>query len=366
MTMPAQAVTAERASFGTLPDSRVVEAVTLDNGEGVSATIISLGAALQSVVLAGRDGVCVDVAPGHETVAGYLEQPQYFGATVGRFANRIAKGKFSLDGNTYRVPVNNGANALHGGPAGLDKSLWTIESIEQGECARAVLKTISPAGDQGFPGALTVLAIYTLDARGTLGIEYRATTDAATIVNITNHAYWNLAGDAAATGAMGHLLTIPAEAYLPTDAGLIPTGEIESVAGTPFDFRTPAMIGARVRDGRDSQIVAAKGYDHNFVTARDVSAQLRLNARLVDPASGRGFELWSNQPGLQFYSGNFLDATVKGKRGTRYRQGDAIALEPQLFPDTPNHPAFGSARLDPGETYLNRIEYRFFVEGGPE
>ncbi|MGH8238478.1 MAG: aldose epimerase family protein, partial [Steroidobacteraceae bacterium] len=204
-----------------------------------------------------------------------------------------------------------------------------------------------------------------LNESNELTIEYRATTDRATIVNITNHAYWNLAGEGASTSAMGHRLTIAADSYTPVDAGLIPTGEFRQVHGTVFDFRQPMAIGARVRDGRDPQIVLGRGYDHNFVIARTVSGEPRLLARVAEPVSGRGFELWSNQPGLQFYSGNFLDATVVGKSRRAYRQGDALVLEPQIFPDTPNRAEFGSARLDPGATYRNVIIYRLFTEKAP-
>ena len=355
------AVSVERFVYGTLDGMRV-ERIVMQNSHDVQVAVITLGAALQSVILPDRDGKFADVAPGHATIEGYRDQPNYFGTTVGRFANRIAKGEFAIDGKSYRVPVNNGLNTLHGGAAGFDKRNWDLVDVSSGPTAQTVLRLVSPEGDQGYPGNLTVMATYTLDEDNVLSVAYSATTDAPTIVNITNHAYWNLAGDGSPCGAMGHILTIPAETFLPTDAGLIPTGEVRPVAGTPFDFRTPAAIGQRVRDARDAQIRVGKGYDHNYVLAREVALHERLMARLVDPGSGRGFELWSNQPGLQFYSGNFLDATIIGKTGKLYRQGDAIALEPQLFPDTPNQPDFGSARLDPGQTYHHAMSYRFFVD----
>jgi aldose 1-epimerase len=223
------------------------------------------------------------------------------------------------------------------------------------------LRYVSPDGDQGYPGKLTVLATYALNEANELRMEYRATTDRPTVANITNHAYWNLAGEGAPAGAMGHVLTIPAEHYTPINAKLIPTGTLQPVAGTVFDFRTPTSIGARVREAADPQIVFGKGYDHNFMIARDVASEPRLLARVEEPISGRGFELLSNQPALQFYSGNFLDGTVIGKSGRVYRQGDALVLEPQLPPDTPNQPALGSARLEPGATYRNVIVYRLFV-----
>jgi len=255
---------------------------------------------------------------------------------------------------------------LHGGERGFDKNLWDIVAVKGGSTAGVTLRYVSPDGDQGYGGTLTALATYTLSESGELSIEYKATTDRPTIVNITNHAYWNLAGEGSADGAMGHLLTIAADAYTPVDATLIPTGEIRSVAGTAFDFRKPMVVGLRVRDSRDQQIAFGRGYDHNFVSARVTTNEPRLLARLEDPVSGRGFELWSNQPGVQFYSGNFLDATVTGKSGHAYRQGDGIALEPQIFPDTPNRKEFGSARLAPGETYRNIIVYRLFAAGKPK
>jgi aldose 1-epimerase len=218
---------------------------------------------------------------------------------------------------------------------------------------------VSPDGDQGYPGTLKVTATYSLSDDNILCVEYRAATDRPTLVNISNHAYWNLAGEGSADGAMGHRLTIPADHYLPTDATAIPTGEFRAADGTVFDFRDAVPIGARVRDASDEQIRFGRGYDHNWVVARDVADEPRLLARLEDPASGRVLETWSNQPGIQFYSGNFLDSTSSGKAGRLYRMGDAVALEPQKFPDTPNRPEFGSLRLEPGETYRNVIQWRF-------
>jgi aldose 1-epimerase len=282
---------------------------------------------------------------------------------VGRVANRIAGGRFTLDGKAYQTPVNNGPNALHGGTRGFDKVNWTVVEVKEGPTASVTLRYVSPHMDQGYPGNLTVTAAYALDESNTLSVEYRATTDRPTVVNLSNHAYWNLGGEGSAEGAMGHLLTIPAEHYSPTDAAAIPTGEFRSVAGTVFDFRRPTPVGARVRDASDPQIVFGKGYDHNWVVARDLSREPRLLARVEDPQSGRVMHVYSNQPGIQFYSGNFLDGVIVGKAGRLYRQGDAIVLEPQMFPDTPNRPEFGSVRLDPAETYRNLIQFRFSVAG---
>ncbi|MBV8972333.1 MAG: galactose mutarotase [Sphingomonadaceae bacterium] len=359
--VPARGVDVAHASFGTLPDGRDVPAVTLVNAHGVRATVIAWGATLQSLILPDRDGNPADVTLGYDTLQDYLDHPQFFGATVGRFANRIARGRFTLDGTAYQVPVNDGANALHGGTEGFDKQLWQVTDAAGGAQGHVTLRHVSPDGDMGYPGAVTIEATYTLDADDRLTIEYRATTDAQTIINITNHAYWNLAGEGSASGAMGHRVTIAADAYVPTDAGSIPTGEVRPVAGTAFDFRTGHIVGDRVRDATEQQLVFGRGYDHTFVLTRQATADEHLVARVADPHSGRAFELWSNQPGVQFYTGNFLDGTTRGKARRIYRQGDAVVFEPQLFPDTPNQPAFGSARLAPGETYRNLISYRFFT-----
>lgn len=349
-------LSAARAPFGTAPDGSIVEAITFANGCGIMVRILTWGASIQSVLVADRDGRLADVALGHATLDPYLRQPQYFGATVGRVANRIALGRFTLGGRSFQVPVNNGPNSLHGGTTGFDKVNWAV--VDAG-AASVTLGHVSPDGDQGYPGALTVTATYALDEKGALSVDYRAQTDRTTVVNLSNHAYWNLAGEGAADGTMAHLLTIPADHFLPTDADAIPTGEIRPVEGTAFDFRRPTPIGARVRDASDEQIRLGRGYDHNWVVARDIAAAPRLLARVEDPGSGRRLDILSNQPGLQFYSGNFLDATSAGKSGRLYRMGDGIALEPQMFPDTPNRPEFGSIRLEPGEVYRNVIVWRF-------
>ncbi len=349
----------KREAFGTLPGGETVEAITLANRAGMEARIITYGASLQAVLAPDRAGRLADVTLGHATLEPYLDQPQYFGSTVGRVANRIAGGRFALDGVDYQVPVNNGPNSLHGGSTGFDKLNWEVLELDDGPPASVTLGLVSPDGDQGYPGTLKVTATYSLTDENGLRVDYRAATDRPTLVNISNHAYWNLAGEGSAEGAMGHLLTIPADHYLPTDDTAIPTGEFRAVAGTAFDFRRPTAIGARVRESADEQIRFGRGYDHNWVIARDVADEPRLLARLEDPASGRVLETRSNQPGIQFYSGNFLDSTSFGKAGRLYRMGDAVALEPQKFPDTPNRPEFGSLRLEPGETYRNVIEWRF-------
>jgi aldose 1-epimerase len=346
-----------REQFGEL-DGEPVETITLSNGR-MSARILTYGASLHSVLVPDRDNELADVALGHATLDEYVRQPQYLGSTVGRVANRIAKGRFTFDGREFNVPVNNGPNSLHGGLVGFDKVNWQVLGTAEGERASVTLGHVSPDGDQGYPGTLTVTATYSLDFDNALCVEYRTATDRTTLVNLSNHAYWNLAGEGSERGAMEHLLTIFADAYLPTDETAIPTGEIRPVEGTPFDFREPRAIGERFRDASDEQIRFGRGYDHNWVVARGVADEARLVARVEEPVSGRVMELLSNQPGLQFYSGNYLDGTSIGKSGRLYRMGDAFVLEPQQFPDTPNRPEFGSLRLEPGQSYCNRIIWRF-------
>ena len=357
------ASTATRGSFGTLPDGEVVEMVTLTNERGVTARIISLGASLQSLLIPDRRGVPGDIVLAYANLEDYLAKPQYFGATVGRFANRIAHGQFILDGKTYQVPLNDGPHALHGGIKGFDKVNWHVIEITSGAEPSVTLQYVSPDGDMGFPGTLTVNATYTLNSNNQLSIDYSARTDKTTAVNISNHTYWNLAGEGSGS-VMDHMLTIPADSITPVDATLIPTSEFLDVAGTAFDFRQGKPIGRDIRNGNDAQLVGGRGYDMNWVISREASAEPRVVATVCDPHSGRVLTLMSTQPGLQFYSGNFLDGTSVGKAGGVYRQGDAFALEPQLFPDTLNRPSFGSAVLEPGQTYRNLIIYRFSVDQG--
>lgn len=348
----------KRTEFGRLDDGTPVEAVELSNDGGVTVRIMTLGASIQALSVPDRNGRSADIVLGHATPAEYLAKPQYFGATVGRYANRIRAGQFTLDGKRYALATNDGPNHLHGGMRGLDKVMWQLDSVSGGSPAKVVLSHVSPDGDGGYPGTLKVTASYALSDQNELSVEYRATTDKATIVNITNHSYFNLAGEAGNTDILGHKLMLLADAYTPVDATLIPTGERRNVAATPFDFREPQTIGRRVRDGRDEQVRIARGYDHNYVL-RGQAGTLRLAARLEDPESGRMMELFTTAPAVQFYSGNFLDGTSVGKSGRVYRQADALCLEPQVFPDAPNHPDFPSARLNPGEVYSNTMVYRF-------
>ncbi len=357
-TSAVMAAEARRAAFGVLSDGRKVEAVELVNANGMSARVLTLGATLQALSVRDRAGKSADIVLGYDTAAEYLAKPQFFGVTVGRYANRIAKGKFTFDGKTYTLAVNDGPNHLHGGKVGFDKVLWTIDSVKSGSPASVVMSYTSPDGEEGFPGTLKVRATYSLSDDDDLTIDYQATTDKPTIVNITNHAYFNLAGEGSNSDILGHRLMLAADAFTPVDSTLIPTGEIKPVAGTPFDFRKPMQIGARIRDGRDQQLRFGRGYDHNFVV-NGAAGTLRLAARVEDPSSGRVMELLTTAPGVQFYSGNFLDGTSVGKSGLIYRQSDALCLEPQVFPDAPNQPGFPSARLDPGQTYNNSMVFRF-------
>jgi len=357
----ASASTAERALFGKLQDGTPIEAVTLANDKGVRARIITYGATLQSLEAPDRKGRTADVVLGYDDLRSYVEKPNYFGATIGRYANRIAGGTFSLDGHTYRLARNDKANSLHGGTVGFDKRVWRIDSVASAPLAAVTFALTSAAGDQGYPGRLEVRVRYALDDSNGLSIEYTATTDAPTVVNLTNHAIFNLAGEGSPRGALGQRLTIPASHYTPVDASLIPTGELRPVQGTVFDFRAGRIIQDGIRDGRDAQIVAGRGYDHNFAQDAGLTAEPKLAARLEDPQSGRVLEVWSTEPGVQVYTGNFLDGTLIGKQGHLYRMGDGVALEPQKFPNAPNEPKFASARVDPGSPYHHRMILRLGV-----
>ena len=360
-TQAADAADVKRTPAGTLKDGTAIEAVTLSNAHGVSARILSYGATLQSLMGPDRNGKIADVVLGYDDLASYVDHPNFFGVTVGRFANRIAGGRFTLDGKTYQLPLNDKTNTLHGGGNGFDKVAWTIVSAKSGPTATLVLGYRSPDGDSGYPGTLDVTVTYTLDDAGNLGISYDAKTDKPTIVNMTNHAIFDLGGEGSAAGTYGHRLTIPAKAITPVGETLIPTGALQPVAGTVFDFRGGRIVGEGIRDGRDQQIRYGHGYDHNFALDKGLTAKPELAARLEDPLSGRVLEVLSTEPGVQFYTGNFLDGTFVGKQGHLYRMGDGIALEPQKFPDAPNKPNFVSARVDPGKPYHHAMIYRLSV-----
>jgi aldose 1-epimerase len=354
--------TAERTGFGSLADGIVVEAVTLTGRNGVSARIITYGATLQAFNAPDRAGKLADVTLGYDDLKSYVERPNYWGQTIGRYANRLKGGRFVLDGKSYQTDLNDKGNSLHGGAQGFDKAVWRIASVKSGSEASVTMTLTSPDGDQGFPGKLDVSVTYTLDDTGSLSIDFAATTDRPTIVNLTNHALFDMAGEGSPYGMLGQRLTIPASRYTPVDEQLIPTGAVVPVAGTVFDFTRGRLLSEGLRDGRDAQIVLGRGWDHNWVLDKGTTAQPELVARLEDPASGRVLEVLSTEPGLQFYSGNFLDGTRVGKGGHIYRMGDGVALEPQKFPDTPNRPAFGSARVEPGKPYRHRMIYRVSVQ----
>ncbi|XRD88308.1 galactose mutarotase [Dyella nitratireducens] len=359
--LAATAGQATRESFGHTADGQNVDIVTLTNSHGMRARVMSYGASLQSLLVPDRSGKLVDVVLGYDTLQGYLDRRQYLGATVGRYANRIAHGKFTLDGKTYSLTLNDGTNSLHGGTKGFDMQVWKVLDVKSGPTPSVTMEYVSPDGDQGYPGTLTVKATYMLSDDNQLKIAYVATTDKPTIVNLSNHTYWNLGGEGSGS-VMDQTLMIPGNDITPvSDAASIPTGEIASVAGTPYDFRVAKPIGRDIRDGRSQQLLFGKGYDMNWVLSRK-EIEPRVVARVEDPHSGRVMTVWSSKPGLQFYSGNFLDGTTVGKDHHIYRQGDAFVLEPQLFPDTPNHADFGSARLAPGDIYKNVIVYRFGID----
>jgi aldose 1-epimerase len=316
---------------------------------------------LQALIAPDRQGYKADIALGYDDLAGYVEHPNYFGATIGRYANRIGGARFALDGKAYALALNDKPNSLHGGTQGFDKRVWRIESVQAAATASVTLTLTSAAGDQGYPGTLQVKERCSLDEAGALSIDYSATTDAPTVINLTNHSIFNLAGEGSPHGVLDQRLTVPASHYTPVDAVLIPTGALQPVAGTVFDFTHGRILGMDIRDGRDPQIVAGRGYDHNFALDAGLTTEPKLAARLEDPKSGRVLEVWSTEPGLQVYTGNFLDGTRVGKHGHLYRMGDGIALEPQKFPNAPNEPKFASTRLDPGATYHHRMAFRLTV-----
>ncbi|WP_324697910.1 aldose epimerase family protein [Novosphingobium aerophilum] len=358
LSNPALAADASQAPAGALSDGTQVSAVTLKAANGVSATILTYGATLWKMMAPDREGKSADILLGYDDVASYEKRPNYWGATIGRYGNRIADGKFTLDGKTYQLPQNDHGQSLHGGGKGFDVQNWKVESIKSGPVATAVFSLVSPDGDSGYPGTVKTRVTYSLDEKGNLQVVFEATTDKPTVLNMTNHAIFNMAGEGSPRDALQSLLTIPAGHYTPVNDKLIPTGELRDVTGTVFDFRKARLVGEGIRDGKDEQIVMGRGYDHNFALDKGVTKTPELAARLEDPASGRVLELLTTEPGVQFYAGNFLDGTFIGKNSHLYRMGDGIALEPQKFPDSPNHPNFPSTRVDPGKPYKHVMIYR--------
>ena len=338
------------SSFGKLPDGTAIELLTLTNSKGMQAQIMTYGATVVSLTAPDKSGKYADVVQGMENLEGYLAGVPYFGAIVGRYGNRIGHAQFQLDGKTYNLPKNDGDNTLHGGVVGFDKKVWTAKTGD----GNVEFTVVSDDGDQGFPGKLTAHVTYTLTDNDELKIEYVATTDKPTVVNLTNHTYFNLAGQGEGN-ILDHQVTLLADRFTPVDAGLIPTGELKPVAGTPFDFTKATAIGARINQ-QDEQLTYGKGYDHNWVLN---GSGMKKAAEVYEPKSGRVMEVMTEEPGLQFYTGNFLDGKIKGKGGRVYGHRAAFCMETQHFPDSPNKPAFPTTELKPGQTYKTSTVYKF-------
>jgi aldose 1-epimerase len=346
----------KKQDFGKLADGTLVELYTLTNMKGMQAAITTYGGAIVSLTAPDRTGHYADVVLGMDSLAGYQQQKAYFGALIGRYGNRIGNAQFQLDGKTYHLPKNDGQNTLHGGTKGFDKRVWKAREVHSSAGPALELTYVSKDGEEGFPGTLTAKVVYTLTNENELRIDYTATTDKDTVVNLTNHSYFNLAGAGEGT-ILDHQVMINADRFTPVDAGLIPTGELRPVKGTPFDFTQPTAIGARIGFD-DQQLKFGRGYDHNFVLNNNGTG-LRKAAEVYDPKSGRVLEVFTAEPGLQFYTGNFLDGTVRGKEGKVYLYRGAFCMETQHFPDSPNKPSFPSTELKPGQTYHTTTVYRF-------
>ncbi|MFF5531450.1 aldose epimerase family protein [Streptomyces cinerochromogenes] len=342
--------------FGTLADGTKVYRWSLENG-GTRLKVLSYGGIVQSLEIPDRHGRYANVSLGYDNLAAYVAGTTFFGATIGRYGNRIAGSRFTLDGKQYQLSVNDGVNSLHGGAKGFNTKVWDIEPFTSGSDVGLHLYYTSVDGEMGYPGTLKTKVTFTLNRHGDWRIDYEATTDRPTVVNLTNHTYYNLAGEGSGS-IYDHELWLAARRYTPTDPGLIPTGEQARVAGTPFDFSRPKPVGRDIRTGHP-QLVTAKGYDHNFVLDKGVTARPEHMATLRDPGSGRTLKIFTDQPGVQFYSGNFLDGTLVGPSGRTYRQGDGLCLETQHFPDSPNHASFPSTVLRPGQTYRTSTIHRF-------
>jgi aldose 1-epimerase len=351
---------ATKTTTQAMVDGKPIELVTLTNAAGVEITAITYGAIITSWKVPDRSGQLADIVLGFDDPDGYVKgNTSYFGAIVGRYGNRIGNAQFALDGRTYKLAANNGVNHLHGGIRGFDKVLWSAEAHKTTDGAAVAFSRTSADGEEGYPGALKARITYTLTNKNELIVTYEATTDKPTVVNLTQHSYFNLAGQG--TGdILNHELRINADRYTPVDKTLIPTGELASVEGTPFDFRKPTRIGARI-NSEHPQIQFGRGYDHNWVLARS-GEDLSLAAEVYEPTSGRTLQVATTEPGVQFYAGNFLDGSITGKSGRVYRQRYGFCLETQHFPDSPNKPQFPSTTLRPGETYRSRTVFRTGVK----
>lgn len=339
--------------YGKTRDGAPVEIYTLSNAHGMRAEIVTYGGAVMRLTAPDRAGKFDDVVLGMDDLQGYESEPNYFGALIGRYGNRIGRAMFTLEGKTYHLPKNDGDNTLHGGTRGFDKRVWTAKEAGGG----LELTYVSDDGEEGFPGKLTAKVVYTVTDNNELKIDYSATTDKPTVVNLTNHSYFNLSGVGAASSVLQHEVTILADRFNPVDAGLIPTGELRPVKGTPFDFTKSTAIGARIEE-KDQQLQFGHGYDHNWVL-NQAGPSLHKAAEVHEPKTGRVMEVWTTEPGLQFYSSNFLNGSVKGKGGVAYPYRGAFCMETQHFPDSPNKPQFPSTELKPGQTYHTTTVYRF-------
>ena len=357
--MMATTASVTRAPFGVTPGGDSVDLFTLTNPHGMEVRVMTYGGIIVSIKVPDRTGAFDDVVLGYDSLGGYLRSSPYFGAIVGRYGNRIAHGTFTIDGESYHLDKNNGPNALHGGVKGFDKVVWRAESIKHDSTVGVLLTHTSPDGDQGYPGTVQARVSYALTPDNKLIVSYHATTDKATPINLTQHSYFNLAG-AGKGDILGHVMMINADRYTPVDSTLIPTGELAPVAGTPFDFRTPTAIGARIGQA-DQQLKNGGGYDHNFVLNRNGDT-LSLAARVLEPTTGRVLTVTTTQPGVQFYTGNFLDGTITGKGGHVYQRRYGFCLETQHFPDSPNHPTFPTTILRPGQEYQSQTVFRFSAQ----
>jgi aldose 1-epimerase len=351
--------TIRKQSFGKTNTGEQIDLYSLSNQKGMEVSITNFGATIVTLRVPDRAGKSADVVLGFDTLEGYENGKSYFGATVGRYANRIGGGTFSIGGKTYTLPKNNGNNTLHGGIVGFNKKVWKAREIAGKDGAALELSYLSPDGEEGFPGNLSVKVVFTLLAdRNELKIDYTATTDKDTVLNLSNHSYFNLAGEGNGD-VLDHVMRLHAKQFTPVDETLIPTGELRDVAGTPLDFNTATAIGKRINDNYE-QLVFGKGYDHNWVVARSgTGTGLTIAAEASDPKSGRTLEVLTTEPGVQFYSGNFLDGSAKGKGGEAYAQRAAFCLETQHFPDSPNHPNFPSTLLKPGAVFHSETVFRF-------